>query len=67
MNTALAALQQAGHTMIDRAGRPGGRRSLIGFVHPKSFNGLLMHLVHNSQQYLRKNLVADINNGIAMR
>ncbi|MEE8301229.1 MAG: VOC family protein [Candidatus Tectomicrobia bacterium] len=49
INAALAALQQAGHTMIDRAGRPGGRRSLIGFVHPKSFNGLLVHLVQREE------------------
>ena len=32
--------------MIDVEGRPGGRGSLIGFVHPASFGGgLLIHFV----------------------
>jgi Glyoxalase/Bleomycin resistance protein/Dioxygenase superfamily len=42
---ALASLQRAGHSLIDTAGRPGSRRSLIGFIHPRSLNGVLMHLV----------------------
>jgi catechol 2,3-dioxygenase-like lactoylglutathione lyase family enzyme len=45
INGALAALARAGHTLIDRVGRPGSRRALIGFVHPKSLWGVLMHLV----------------------
>ena len=42
---ALARLKGAGHALIDTFGRPGSRRALIGFIHPKSFNGVLMHLV----------------------
>jgi hypothetical protein len=41
----LAALERAGHTLIDRVGRPGSRRARIGFIHPSSFGGVLMHLV----------------------
>ena len=41
----LRRLRQAGHTLIDQAGRPGGRRSKIGFIHPASLGGLLVHLV----------------------
>ena len=33
-----------GWRMIDLEGRPGGRGSLIGFVHPSNFGGgLLIH------------------------
>lgn len=42
---ALRGLQQAGHVVIDRVGRPGARRSLIAFLHPKSTYGVLVHLV----------------------
>ena len=45
INGALARLKRAGHALIDTAGRPGSRRALIGFMHPKSLNGVLMHLV----------------------
>jgi methylmalonyl-CoA/ethylmalonyl-CoA epimerase len=45
INAALAALARAGHTLIDRAGRPGSRRALIGFIHPRSLGGVLTHLV----------------------
>jgi hypothetical protein len=45
INGALAALQRAGHTLIDSVGRPGSRRALIGFIHPKSLFGVLVHLV----------------------
>jgi catechol 2,3-dioxygenase-like lactoylglutathione lyase family enzyme len=41
----LASLSAAGMTVIDTKGRPGGRRSMIGFIHPKSTGGALMHLV----------------------
>jgi hypothetical protein len=34
-----------GHSLIDTAGRPGSRRALIGFIHPKSLHGVLIHLV----------------------
>ena len=42
---ALATLGRAGHALIDPVGRPGSRRALIGFIHPKSLYGVLMHLV----------------------
>ena len=42
----LAKLAGDGWRMIDREGRPGGRGSLIGFVHPSNFGGgLLIHFV----------------------
>jgi methylmalonyl-CoA/ethylmalonyl-CoA epimerase len=41
----LAALAQAGCSMIDIKGRPGSRRALIGFVHPRTFGGVLFHVV----------------------
>ena len=42
---ALAAFSQQGLSMIDARGRPGSRRARIGFVHPRSLSGLLVHLV----------------------
>ncbi len=39
----LARLGAAGATLIDTKGRPGSRRALIGFVHPKSAGGVLFH------------------------
>lgn len=41
----LARLHQAGHVLIDRAGRPGSRQGKIGFIHPASLGGWLVHLV----------------------
>lgn len=41
----LANLENAGHTLIDTVGRPGSRRGKIGFIHPASLGGLLVHLV----------------------
>jgi catechol 2,3-dioxygenase-like lactoylglutathione lyase family enzyme len=46
---ALAALASAGHSLIDPVSRPGSRRSQIAFIHPKSLNGVLMHLVERQQ------------------
>ena len=46
MDALLASLSGAGWRMIDQVGRPGGRGSRIGFVHPSNFGGgLLMHFV----------------------
>ena len=46
IDTILPKLADDGWRMIDLAGRPGGRGSLIGFVHPSNFGGgLLMHFV----------------------
>ena len=45
IDAALASLAAAGHRVIDRIGRPGSRRALIGFIHPQSVGGVLVHLV----------------------
>ena len=39
----LARLDNAGVPLIDKEGRPGSRRGLIGFIHPKATGGVLMH------------------------
>jgi Glyoxalase/Bleomycin resistance protein/Dioxygenase superfamily len=49
INGALAGLAGAGHSLIDPVSRPGSRRSHIAFMHPKSLNGVLMHLVEREQ------------------
>ncbi|MDX1432478.1 MAG: VOC family protein [Gammaproteobacteria bacterium] len=46
----LAALDAAGVELIDREGRPGSRRALIGFVHPRAFGGVLVHLVERDER-----------------
>ena len=45
VDATLARLSGAGHRVIDHVGRPGSRRSRIGFVHPVSLGGLLLHFV----------------------
>ncbi len=45
INGTLAQLARAGLPMIDQVGRPGSRRALIGFPHPKALGGVLMHIV----------------------
>ena len=45
IDATLARLAGAGHRMIDHAGRPGSRRARIGFIHPASLGGLLLHFV----------------------
>ena len=45
IDATLARLEAAGLPMIDTRGRPGSRRALIGFVHPKALGGVLMHIV----------------------
>ena len=45
IDATLAGMAQAGLPMIDSKGRPGSRRALIGFAHPKALGGILMHLV----------------------
>jgi catechol 2,3-dioxygenase-like lactoylglutathione lyase family enzyme len=45
IDATLAAMAGAGLPMIDTRGRPGSRRALIGFPHPKALGGVLMHLV----------------------
>lgn len=45
INAALVRLGRAGYALIDTVGRPGSRHALIGFIHPKSLFGVLVHLV----------------------
>lgn len=44
----LASMAGTGLPMIDTKGRPGSRRALIGFPHPKALGGVLMHLVQRT-------------------
>jgi catechol 2,3-dioxygenase-like lactoylglutathione lyase family enzyme len=41
----LGGMARAGLPMIDTRGRPGSRRALIGFPHPRALGGVLMHVV----------------------
>ncbi|MFT4510623.1 VOC family protein [Caballeronia sp. 15711] len=41
----LEKLRAGGYRLIDQRGRPGARGSRIGFIHPKSTGGVLVHLV----------------------
>jgi methylmalonyl-CoA epimerase len=45
IDQALDRLHRANHRLIDRHARPGARCSRIGFINPKSMNGVLVHLV----------------------
>lgn len=49
INGLLARLEERGHTLIDREGRPGSRLAQIGFIHPASLGGLLVHLVQREE------------------
>ena len=49
INRLLSRLEQSGLTLIDTVGRPGGRRSQIGFIHPASLGGWLVHLVEREE------------------
>jgi hypothetical protein len=44
----LASMASKGMPVIDAQGRPGGRRSLIGFIHPRGTGGILMHVVQRA-------------------
>ena len=44
-NALLSGMAAAGLPMIDVKGRPGSRRALIGFPHPRALGGVLMHVV----------------------
>ena len=48
INRQLSRLESAGYTLIDTQGRPGSRLAQIGFVHPASLGGLLIHLVQRN-------------------
>ncbi len=45
IDATLAVFSQQGLSMIDIRGRPGSRRARIGFIHPRSLSGVLVHLV----------------------
>lgn len=45
LNRHLTVLADKGYRLIDSRGRPGARGSHIGFIHPKSTHGVLMHYV----------------------
>lgn len=45
IDDALSTLDRAGIPLIDHRGRPGSRRALIGFIHPKGAGGILVHFV----------------------
>lgn len=49
INRLLPELSEKGLRMIDLKGRPGSRRALIGFVHPSSLGGLLLHFVERDE------------------
>ena len=49
IDAALADLRDAGLDVIDAEGRPGSRRARIGFVHPRSLGGVLLHLVERDE------------------
>jgi catechol 2,3-dioxygenase-like lactoylglutathione lyase family enzyme len=50
INKVLGDMSGAGINVIDFKGRPGGRRSLIGFVHPTGMEGVLIHFVQRQEQ-----------------
>ena len=37
------------YELIDPTGRPGSRRARIGFIHPRSLGGALLHLVEREE------------------
>ena len=45
IDATLSAFSYQGLSMIDIRGRPGSRRARIGFIHPRSLSGVLVHLV----------------------
>ena len=52
INACLSYLKGAGLRLIDLEGRPGSRRALIGFGHPASLGGVLLHLVERPDNWL---------------
>jgi methylmalonyl-CoA/ethylmalonyl-CoA epimerase len=41
----LARLEAGGVPLVDREPRPGSRETIVAFVHPKGFRGVLVELV----------------------
>lgn len=49
IDAALTAFSVQGLSLIDSRGRPGSRRARIGFIHPRSLSGVLVHLVERDE------------------
>lgn len=49
IDATLADLSRQGLSLIDLHGRPGSRRARIGFIHPRSLGGVLVHLVQRDE------------------
>ena len=49
INGLLASLRASEYAMIDTVGRPGSRTAQIGFIHPASLGGWLVHLVQREE------------------
>ena len=49
INVVLASFDKAGRRLLDTVGRPGERRSLIGFLHPDAMGGVLFHFVQRTE------------------
>jgi len=45
VNAMLASLESRGFRLIDRVARAGARGRRVGFVHPKSYGGVLVEFV----------------------
>jgi len=45
IDATLSHLEGRGHRLIDHVGRPGSRRGRIGFLHPATTGGVLLHFV----------------------
>jgi methylmalonyl-CoA/ethylmalonyl-CoA epimerase len=67
INARLAELGKAGLSLIDSVGRPGSRRALIGFVHPKSLYGVLLHLVERPDSWSEEDHDASGGEGLPER
>ena len=49
INQTLMHLEEHNFKLIDSVGREGSRRSLIGFIHPSSTGGVLIHFVEREE------------------
>ena len=49
IDATLGRLGKAGYRLIDTVGRPGSRRARIGFLHPASLGGVLVHFVQREE------------------
>lgn len=49
IDAALESFAEQGLSLIDTRGRPGSRRARIGFIHPRSLAGVLVHLVERDE------------------